>query len=144
MNEVTLHRGRSPHLTTVDSYVDGQHLTEAVVRGTCWHGCAYLMDAERRPHLVHSNRFDRVFIVFRRSYRARERLCLTSHANLPALSLVPALTSPWIIEDHPTSLLPADNAFEANILRSARNLARQLRKSSWTARSRAFCDMRNL
>lgn len=31
MNEVTLHRGRSPHLTTVDSYVDGQHLTEAVV-----------------------------------------------------------------------------------------------------------------
>lgn len=33
MNEVTLHRGRSPHLTTVDSYVDGQHLTEAVADG---------------------------------------------------------------------------------------------------------------
>jgi len=31
MNEVTLHRGRSPHLSIVDTYVDGQHLTEAVV-----------------------------------------------------------------------------------------------------------------
>ena len=33
MNEVTLHRGRSPHLTTIDSFVDGQHLTEAVSDG---------------------------------------------------------------------------------------------------------------
>jgi NADH kinase len=31
MNEVTLHRGRNPHLTVVDAYFDGQHLTEAVV-----------------------------------------------------------------------------------------------------------------
>lgn len=31
MNEVTLHRGRSPHLTMIDAYVDGQHLTESVV-----------------------------------------------------------------------------------------------------------------
>jgi hypothetical protein len=33
MNEVTLHRGRNPHLTVVDAYFDNQHLTEAVVRG---------------------------------------------------------------------------------------------------------------
>lgn len=32
MNEVALHRGGSPHLNTIDAYVDGQHLTEAVVR----------------------------------------------------------------------------------------------------------------
>ncbi|KAF8583830.1 ATP-NAD kinase [Ramaria rubella] len=32
MNEVTLHRGRSPHLNIVDVYVDGVHLTEAFVR----------------------------------------------------------------------------------------------------------------
>lgn len=32
MNEVALHRGSSPHLNTIDVYVDGQHLTEAVVR----------------------------------------------------------------------------------------------------------------
>lgn len=32
MNEVTLHRGRHPHLTVVDAYFDGDHLTEAVVR----------------------------------------------------------------------------------------------------------------
>lgn len=31
MNEISLHRGRSPHLTSVDAYVDGQHLTAAVV-----------------------------------------------------------------------------------------------------------------
>ena len=32
MNEVALHRGRSPHLNTIDAFVDGQHLTESVVR----------------------------------------------------------------------------------------------------------------
>ena len=31
MNEVALHRGSSPHLNTIDAFVDGQHLTEAVV-----------------------------------------------------------------------------------------------------------------
>lgn len=33
MNEVALHRGRSAHLTTLDAFVDGQHLTEAVADG---------------------------------------------------------------------------------------------------------------
>jgi NADH kinase len=32
MNEVALHRGRYPHLSVVDAFVNGQHLTEAVVR----------------------------------------------------------------------------------------------------------------
>ena len=32
MNEIALHRGSSPHLNTIDVFVDGQHLTEAVVR----------------------------------------------------------------------------------------------------------------
>ena len=32
MNEVALHRGSSPHLNTIDAFVDGQHLTESVVR----------------------------------------------------------------------------------------------------------------
>ena len=31
MNEVTIHRGRYPHLTAVDAFFDGEHLTEAVV-----------------------------------------------------------------------------------------------------------------
>lgn len=34
MNEVALHRGSSSHLNTIDIYVDGQHLTEAVVSTT--------------------------------------------------------------------------------------------------------------
>jgi len=33
MNEITLHRGRSPHLTTIDAFVDGQHLTECIADG---------------------------------------------------------------------------------------------------------------
>ncbi|KIJ51322.1 hypothetical protein M422DRAFT_26740 [Sphaerobolus stellatus SS14] len=33
MNEVTLHRGRSPHLNIVDIFVDGVHLTEAYSDG---------------------------------------------------------------------------------------------------------------
>jgi NADH kinase len=32
MNEVVLHRGSNPHLSIVDIYVDGVHLTEAFVR----------------------------------------------------------------------------------------------------------------
>jgi hypothetical protein len=34
MNEVHLHRGRHPHMGIIDTYVDGQHLTEAVVRAS--------------------------------------------------------------------------------------------------------------
>ncbi|KAI8049327.1 ATP-NAD kinase-like domain-containing protein [Thamnidium elegans] len=33
MNEVTLHRGRYPHLTTIDCFVDDQYLTECVADG---------------------------------------------------------------------------------------------------------------
>ncbi|KAF7795579.1 hypothetical protein EIP86_006742 [Pleurotus ostreatoroseus] len=33
MNEVALHRGSSPHLNTIDIFVDDQHLTEAVSDG---------------------------------------------------------------------------------------------------------------
>ena len=37
MNEIALHRGSSPHLNTIDIFVDGQHLTEAVVRSALAH-----------------------------------------------------------------------------------------------------------
>lgn len=33
MNEVSLHRGSSPHMTSLHAYVDSQHLTEAVADG---------------------------------------------------------------------------------------------------------------
>ncbi|KAI8880189.1 ATP-NAD kinase [Backusella circina FSU 941] len=33
MNEVTLHRGRYPHLTSLDCYIDKQYLTECVADG---------------------------------------------------------------------------------------------------------------
>lgn len=31
MNEVALHRASSPHMTMVDAFVDGKHLTQAIV-----------------------------------------------------------------------------------------------------------------
>ncbi|KAI9284468.1 ATP-NAD kinase-like domain-containing protein [Umbelopsis sp. AD052] len=33
MNELTLHRGRSPHLTAIECFVDGQYLTDAIADG---------------------------------------------------------------------------------------------------------------
>lgn len=33
MNEIALHRGRSGHMTTMDSFVNGQHLTRAIADG---------------------------------------------------------------------------------------------------------------
>lgn len=36
MNEVTLHRGRQPHMTTIDAFVDGKHLTQAIVSKRRW------------------------------------------------------------------------------------------------------------
>lgn len=33
MNELTLHRGKSPHLTAVECFVDGQYLTDAIADG---------------------------------------------------------------------------------------------------------------
>ncbi|CEH16328.1 related to pos5-mitochondrial nadh kinase [Ceraceosorus bombacis] len=33
MNEVALHRGREPHLTMIDAFVDGRHLTQAISDG---------------------------------------------------------------------------------------------------------------
>ncbi|KAL5483288.1 POS5 [Sanghuangporus weigelae] len=33
MNEVALHRGPSPHLTTIETFVDDQHLTESISDG---------------------------------------------------------------------------------------------------------------
>lgn len=37
MNEIALHRGSSPHLNTIDIFVDGQHLTEAVVSASTFY-----------------------------------------------------------------------------------------------------------
>lgn len=49
MNEVALHRGRSAHLATIDTFVDGQHLTESVgdglIVGTPTGSTAYSLSA---------------------------------------------------------------------------------------------------
>ncbi|PKI82920.1 NADH kinase [Malassezia vespertilionis] len=33
MNELVLHRGNEPHMTTIDAYVNGEHLTQAIADG---------------------------------------------------------------------------------------------------------------
>lgn len=48
MNEVALHRGRYPHLSVVDAFVNGQHLTEAVVRSPL----AFSRASGREPRLT--------------------------------------------------------------------------------------------
>lgn len=71
MNEVTLHRGRSPHLNIIDAYVNGQHLTEAVVGPfSAPQAPTHITHEVRWPHFIHTNRFNGVLPLMRRSYRA--------------------------------------------------------------------------
>lgn len=83
MNEVTLHRGRSPHLNIIDAYVNGQHLTEAVVGPfSAPQAPTHITHEVRRPHLIHTNRFNGVLPVMRRSYRAPLCTRLAPYTNL--------------------------------------------------------------
>lgn len=50
MNEVALHRGREPHLTVIDAFVEGRHLTQAIV-SSCYAHCPRL-EAELISFLV--------------------------------------------------------------------------------------------
>jgi hypothetical protein len=74
MNEVAIHRGRYPHLSVVDAYVDGQHLTEAVVspisaRTGRWSDPRY------------SHGFDSVLFIVWRSYRPSRSGGILAHTN---------------------------------------------------------------
>ena len=83
MNEVTLHRGRSPHLNIIDAYVNGQHLTEAVVGPLSGSQPPTHIPCEvRRPHPIHANRFNGVLPLMRRSYRAPFGTRLAPYTNL--------------------------------------------------------------
>lgn len=83
MNEVALHRGRNTHLTVVDTYFDGQHLTEAVVSSL--HFCYPLCQTYPRRRLTVSCfplRLDRL-----RTLYLQEALYLT-RKRMPFFSLL--------------------------------------------------------
>ena len=99
MNEVALHRGASPHLNTIDAFVDGQHLTEAVVRtfSPIYRSPTITPPTVRWSYRVNTDWFDCLFSFRGRPYRAsifeRDR----PHANMPTESLIPAFSLSCIV-----------------------------------------------
>jgi len=93
MNEVALHRGSSPHLNTVDAFVDGQHLTEAVVSIL---QKAFLIISDPvmlllvgRFNCLHANRFYSLFALCWRPDRSSFAERSRSYTNLPSKSFLP-------------------------------------------------------
>jgi hypothetical protein len=80
MNEVSIHRGRYPHLSVVDAYVDGEHLTEAVVSSSSsqlplqrYLNCDPSVPIDcpgRRAHPSHPNGFDSLLPLLWRADRS--------------------------------------------------------------------------
>lgn len=93
MNEVHLHRGRYPHMTIIDAYVDGQHLTEAVVcpssipyhsrRVVRSHPVLHPNLEGRRTHSGHAYRIDSLLVIRRRTDRTSFGPILTIDSHLP-------------------------------------------------------------
>lgn len=93
MNEVTLHRGRSPHLNIVDAYVDGVHLTEAFASHFPILCISYFdLNKVRRFDYRNTDRVNGILIVLRRSYRApfRKSPSLDSHLSPKPLFQAPS------------------------------------------------------
>lgn len=102
MNEVALHRGRHPHMTVIDAFVNGQHLTEAIVRcpsaltkaARCENHLAEpllcgLPTTVRWPDHRDTYRLYRLLPLCWRSYRAPFGSISGAHAHLPTLSELP-------------------------------------------------------
>jgi hypothetical protein len=103
MNEVTLHRGRSPHLNTIDAYVNGQHLTEAVVSSFSHRKLsAHIPREVGRPHSIHANRFNGVLPLMRRSYRAPLSARLAPHTSLSSKSKFQTTRATKLVTYHPS------------------------------------------
>lgn len=54
MNEVTLHRGRQPHMTTIDAFVNSNHLTQAIVSKIASRGAMDLLRPPDAPFIIWS------------------------------------------------------------------------------------------
>ena len=100
MNEVALHRGSSPHLNTIDIFVDGQHLTEAVV--SHYHVVPFLVlhllvFLVRRCHCFDSNRLNGVLVISGRPHRPPFTKCARPNAHMSTESFFPTLSIPILV-----------------------------------------------
>ena len=108
MNEVALHRGSSPHLNTIDAFVDGQHLTEAVVR-TAQKSKKYKLIYDSIAAVVgridrfHANRFHSLFPLRGRSNRPPIAERSRSHADLPPKSFLSPARIPSVVLHYSSS-----------------------------------------
>lgn len=107
MNEVALHRGRSPHLTTVDAYVDGQHLTESVVSCPAPSTRAFELTAAtlwrplvRRAHHLHPDGLHGILAERGRADRASLPLRAGPDAHLPTKPLFSPSHIPFVFFNH--------------------------------------------
>jgi hypothetical protein len=96
MNEIALHRGSSPHLNTIDIYVDGQHLTEAVVRFNSSKHRALLITVVGRCDCVHTYRINGILALSWRAHRTSLLKCRSSRANMSAKFIIPTTRIPVI------------------------------------------------
>ncbi|SRR5713226_1431915 len=112
MNEVALHRGSSPHLNTIDAFVDGQHLTEAVVSTTIRRPKAY------QPYTIlfpvgwfdcfYSNRLYGLFPFCGWPDRSSFAQRSGSYPNLSPKSIFPATGIPSLFLHHISSACYTD------------------------------------
>lgn len=90
LNEVHLHRGRHAHLTLIETFVDGQHLTEAIVSGLQLL-YRHLLDmvslcAGRWSDSIDADRFNRLFAISGRTHCTSDSPDTCPYTNMPAKS----------------------------------------------------------
>src|SRR6267154_1930127 len=112
MNEVALHRGSSPHLNTIDGFVDGQHLTEAVVSTAIQRPKTYqpntIMFLVGRIDCLDANRLYSVFPFCWWPDCSSIAQCSGSYPNLSPKSIFPATSIPSLFFYHPSSACSTD------------------------------------
>ena len=101
MNEVALHRGSSPHLNTIDVFVDGQHLTEAVVCDSLLfiHEKSLHTDYHtvRRANCCNSDGLNGILTLSWRAYCSPRTQCYCPNTYLPSKSILQTSGVPIIV-----------------------------------------------
>lgn len=113
MNEVALHRGASPHLNTIDAFVDGQHLTESVVRYNALFSLSKILYTDiirrasrtvGRSHRLDAHRIYRLLIICRWSHRTSLTKRARSHSYMSPKSVLQTTRIPFILFNYSTSM----------------------------------------
>lgn len=128
MNEVALHRGSSPHLNTIDIYVDGQHLTEAVVSKlittrypACHLNFRVFAISVGWSNNIHPYGLHGVFSLCGRSHSAPITKRISSHSNMSSESVLSATCIPLIIVHHSPGTSHSNTTFSCPLTSSCRD-----------------------